>query len=258
MSKQDYYIGWGDSIPDRNRKALKKILIPVFILIPLLSLMLVFFMKPFNNHQFEFGNTREFTGIYYEKPFPVLVLDKGQTPMSFDSNALLVGYGKNGAKGFMQSIEKEKGPLSDKKIKIKGTLIYGDGKTLIELTDKEKSLVEIIDKQPRFNPSSAIKMVELQGEILDPKCWFGVMKPGEGKVHKSCAIRCVSGGIPPVLRTKVNGKNRYYILKGDHGEDINEDVLGFIAEPVSIRGETFQINGWDGFKIDTKKIEYTN
>ena len=43
-------------------------------------------------------------------------------------------------------------------------------------------------------------MMDVKGEIVDPKCFFGVMKPGEGKPHKDCAIRCILGGIPPVLK----------------------------------------------------------
>lgn len=27
------------------------------------------------------------------------------------------------------------------------------------------------------------------------------MKPGEGKAHRACAIRCIAGGIPPVSTT---------------------------------------------------------
>ena len=72
MSQDDYYIGWNEKLPDRNRKALRKLLIPVFILIPLIAFMAVFFAKPFNDHQFEFGNIKAFSGIYYEQPFPVL------------------------------------------------------------------------------------------------------------------------------------------------------------------------------------------
>ena len=38
--------------------------------------------------------------------------------------------------------------------------------------------------------------VTLKGEIIDPKCYLGAMKPGGGKTHKACAMRCIAGGIP--------------------------------------------------------------
>jgi hypothetical protein len=37
------------------------------------------------------------------------------------------------------------------------------------------------------------------GEIVDSKCFLGVMNPGEGTVHCDCARVCLRGGIPPML-----------------------------------------------------------
>jgi len=256
MAKDEFYIGWNDPMPDRNKKALRRLLIPVFLLIPVLAFILVFFMKPFNDHQFELGQIKEFTGIYQASPFPALLLDADQAPAGHASQALLVGYGKNGALGFMQAVEKEQGPLSGKKIKIQGTLIFGDGKTLIELTKKEQSFLEILADASVGSLSGTPQVLEAAGEILDPKCWFGVMKPGEGKVHKSCAIRCVSGGIPPVFRIKKDGKNTYYILKGLEGQEINQAVLPFIGEPVLVSGNTYTQHGWNILQIDPQGIQY--
>jgi len=39
------------------------------------------------------------------------------------------------------------------------------------------------------------------GEIVDSKC-LGVMTPGQLTTHRACAIRCISGGIPPVLHVR--------------------------------------------------------
>ena len=256
MSDQEYYIGWNDKIPNRNKKVLRTLLIPTFILIPVIAFILVYFTKPFPNHKFELGTIKEFTGIYFEKPFPSLFLDQGQVPERFNSHAMLVGFGKHGATGFMRAIEKHQGMLSGKKIKIQGTLIYGDGKILIELTKKVNSLLDILDHLEKHNrTSSQRKKIELQGEIMDPKCWFGVMKPGEGKVHKSCAIRCISGGIPPVFRTNDGHQNTYYVIKGEDGQDISEQILKYVGEPVSVSAEVFKQNGWLIANINSKEIQ---
>ena len=258
MNKEDLYIGWSEDTPEKNRKALKTLLIPVFLFIPIICLIIVVFMKPFNNHTFELGKIKEFTGIYYEEPFPVLILDNGESPSNSDNHAMLVGYGKNGAKGFFKVIQSRNGDMSGKKIKIRGTLIYGDGKTLIELTQKENSFVEIVDNDVHEYYPNEHNTIELKGEILDPKCWFGVMKPGEGKVHKSCAIRCISGGIPPVLRSYENGKNSYYILRVIHAQDVNKDILQFVAEPIQLKANVTSINGWFILQIDPDNIKLTN
>lgn len=257
MSKPNYYIGWLEELPERNSKAIRRLLIPIFICLPLIALAVVYFAKPFNDHQFDFGNVQSFTGTYHEMPFPVLILDEGQGPELPDQHLLLVGYGKMGATGFMQQAAQEKGVLDGKHIRLSGTLIYGDGRALLELTDQEKSVLEVLSApSPPYLDEMIATQRQLDGEIIDPKCWFGVMKPAEGKVHKSCAIRCVSGGIPPVFRVKADGKNTYYVLRGADGESINHDILPFIGEPVSITGQFSEKHGWGVLNVLPTDIKY--
>ena len=85
----------------------------------------------------------------------------------------------------------------------------------------------------------------IRGEIVDPKCYFGVMKPGEGKAHRDCAIRCILGGIPPVLHVQnEKGESNYYLIVGPNGEKINEAVQYLVAEPVSIEAKVVQQDDW--------------
>ncbi len=59
--------------------------------------------------------------------------------------------------------------------------------------------------------------VTLTGEIVDTKCHLGVMNPGEGKVHRDCAVRCISGGAPPVSGADQEGDTRLLLLTGADG-----------------------------------------
>ena len=254
--KDDFFIGWKGNTTAEHKKWMKRVLIPIFIAIPIILFAIVILAKPFNDGKFELGSVKEFTGVYHEAPFPVLLLDEGQLNNGSSRSALLVGYGKNGAKTFMQEAAEKKGKLTGKRLKIQGTLIYGDGKTLIELTKKEDSVLEVLEPEIQKPQNPRFAKLKLQGEIVDPKCWFGVMKPAEGKVHKSCAIRCISGGIPPVLRVKKPRMNVYYILKGVNGEDINKEVLEYVGEGVEISGEAYVENGWNVLKVDSGGINY--
>lgn len=92
----------------------------------------------------------------------------------------------------------------------------------------------------------------LTGEIIDPKCHFGAMNPGEGKPHLSCAVRCISGGIMPVLKYQVNHQNRYAVLVGLDGQKINAEVLPFVGLPVQISGHLTTQDHWGVFSIDQK------
>jgi hypothetical protein len=132
--------------------------------------------------------------------------------------------------------------LVGKTVKLNGTLIYGDGKALLQVTEEDNAdASKIISGNAEDLTSSTIEdlgQVDLKGEILDPKCYFGVMKPGEGKPHKSCAIRCISGGITPVLVTRTtSGETRYFWLVGEKGQPVNQEILQHVAEPVAIKGQ---------------------
>ena len=254
--EKEFFIGYSEEMPAGNARFLKKLIIPLFILIPVLVFAIVFFQKPFNNHLFEFGTITTLTGTYYDSPIPMVIVDKnGGLADSLSRDVVLVGYGKFGAKGIINNIEKEKGPLNGKKIEIAGTLIHGDGKTLMELSEEEASLKKVIENAA-ISPEVIVQKTDiaLSGEIIDPKCYFGVMKPGEGKIHKSCAIRCISGGIPPMLKIKGN-QNRYYILLDESGQPINKQVLPFVAEQISISGKTNKFSNWDVLYINVNDLE---
>ena len=78
----------------------------------------------------------------------------------------------------------------------------------------------------------------LTGEIVDSKCYLGVMNPGRGKVHRDCASRCVSGGIPPALLTS---SGEIVLMLNRNGNKFAQDALReFIGEPVVVRGELVQ------------------
>ncbi len=92
------------------------------------------------------------------------------------------------------------------------------------------------------SPAWALWTVEQEartfaGEVIDPKCYLGAMKPGEGKTHKACAALCLAGGIPPMLRVvEQGGQVRLYLLVGPGGEAIGREMIAVVGEPVTATG----------------------
>jgi hypothetical protein len=76
----------------------------------------------------------------------------------------------------------------------------------------------------------------LTGEIVDSKCYLGVMNPGRTKVHRDCAARCISGGIPPAFVTT----DGFYLLVGGDGRPLQHEVLGWVGETIQVRGEVLR------------------
>ncbi len=229
MADRDpFFVGYLDRIPagiaGRTRLA-------VAILLPLgiaLGLLLTFAQSSFDEGVFEFGVEREFRGVVIEKPYPMLLIPgtSGNAPVTH----YLVAYGKIGAGKFVDG-------LDGQPVRVSGSLIYNDRQRMIEV-----HAIEPIEgdglKGLKTAAETPLGRMTLTGEIVDSKCHLGVMKPGRGKPHKACAIRCISGGVAPVLRIATHaGEVDYLLLVGADGSRVNRDVLEFVAEPVEISGE---------------------
>ena len=254
MSNSEFYIGWMAKSPKSIAKHVKIVLLILFPVALIIAYLLATNQKKFSNANFEYGKTTVLTGIYYNKPVPMLkVYDKNREAITLP----LVGYGKHGAETAIMEIEKEKNvSLNAKELTLKGTLIYGDGKTIFQIDNNDKPLINIGSGSTHSVEERDLGTQTLRGEIIDPKCYFGVMKPGEGKVHRDCAIRCILGGIPPVLHVQnEKGESNYYLLVGPNGEKMNEAVQDIVGEPVSIEAKVVQQDDWIILYTGKEKIK---
>lgn len=225
----------------------------LFVLLPIiivLGVLLALSQKQFGTGNFEFGTLTEVKGIYFNEPVPNIKVLNGKDIWGNKNYVTvpLIGFGKHGVDGLIAELEKEKNTsFAGKEITLKGTLLYNDGKLLMQIDGNDKPLIELNDNNTvgKFDDPKEIGMLNVKGEIVDPKCFFGVMKPGEGKPHKDCAIRCILGGIPPVLKvTNDEGKQNYYIIVGEHGEKMNEAVQDYVASPVNIHAKAVAYGDW--------------
>ena len=243
MNNSEFYIGWMAKAPKSFAKHVMKVLLVLFPVALIVGYLLSTHQKKFSTANFEFGKTTEIKGVYYNSPVQMLkVFDKNNLSMTIP----LVGYGKHGAETAIMELEKEKGvSLNGRVVTLKGSLIYGDGKTLLQVDKNDNPIVNIGAVSTVQLQQKELGTQTIRGEIIDPKCYFGVMKPGEGKVHRDCAIRCILGGIPPVLHVQNDkGESNYYLIVGPNGEKMNEAVQDFVAEPVSIQARVVQQDDW--------------
>jgi hypothetical protein len=262
MNKEDFYIGWQHAAPAGFVKHIKKVLIALLLMILSLAVVLGLNQKKFDTGNFEFGKITEVKGIYSNNPIPLLKIP-GEKDLSGNYSTItipLIGFGKFGAQTVMENLEKKAGiSLLDKEIVLKGTLLYNDGKLLMQVEEKDNYNLKLNNKSipERRHIQEDSVSTELKGEIVDPKCFFGVMKPGEGKVHKDCAIRCILGGIPPVLRVRDQyGNSSYYIIAGKDGKPINKQLKSFIGEPVSVAARVVIQDDWKILLTEPANIRY--
>ncbi|WP_353779625.1 hypothetical protein [Winogradskyella sp. 3972H.M.0a.05] len=241
------------SLGSKTKKTIKRFGIVAILIVIFGALVFGFTQKPFKNSSFELTSTTKIVGTFHENPYPML---RVQLADNTYKNIVLLGFGKSSANPYLEVLlTKEKG-LNNKILSIEGNLIYYNGKTLLQITDEEK--VALVSSDGIAPTKSETIEMTLEGEIIDPKCYFGVMKPGFGKIHRSCAVRCISGGIPPVLATTDdNNISKYYLLTDLNGNAINDAVLPYIGKPSEIKGIVHKMDDWHVLMINPNDIKVT-
>jgi hypothetical protein len=256
MKDKEFYVPYIEgSLGKKTKQSLRRFVFISIGIVIIGALIFSFSQNPFKNSSFELSSATKITGTYHENPYPMLRVEIAKNTFK---NILLLGFGKSSANPFLEKLQSEVKTLNNKTLSIEGNLIYYNGKTLLQITDDEK--VILVNNSGQHLPNKKmISEMTLQGEIIDPKCYFGVMKPGFGKIHRSCAVRCISGGVPPVLATTdKNNISKYYLITDKEGNAINKDILPFIGKPSRLKGIVEQYEDWFIFRIDPKEIKVLN
>jgi hypothetical protein len=206
-------------MPAGLKRTIRRVVIALVVLVVVVAAILIVGQNPFAASTFEFQQYREFRGTLLTEPYPELIIPGQEPPW------LLVGPGKHGVGDLRQ--------WSGREVALKGERIYRtSGSTedhMIELAPG--SLTARGEGNPVQGPET-LGEVKLTGEIVDSKCYFGVMNPGAGKVHRDCAVRCISGGIPPAFLVRDSSGNTVTLLLGNW----KRELVDHVAEPVTIRG----------------------
>ena len=190
------------------------------------------------------------TGILTIDPYAMLIVNDDSGVPS--RRILLVTMGKIGGEGLDL-------PDHTQTATITGYPIGRDGTVLLTI-ENPASDVEVSKPAIFGQTSASLGQATLVGEIIDPKCYFGAMKPGEGKVHKACATLCIAGGVPPMFMTQgAAGDLTYYLLVDQNGRGITGEALDallpFVADPVKIEGEIARHGDLLVLKTDPTQIE---
>jgi hypothetical protein len=210
----EFFVGYLPKAPPGIARILRRTVFGLFLAVSLAAISLVRNQHPFPDAVFEYGQIRNFEGVLQTRPYPMLLVPRpGVTEtVAAYSTYLLVGEGKH-------AVDPLPAELSDSHVKLRGTLIYRDNQTAIEVVmgsiiasgSADKTLSSLIAEGP----------AALTGEIVDTKCYLGVMNPGEGKVHRDCATRCLSGGIPPSFAVAdSSGERDVYLLETLDGDPV--------------------------------------
>jgi len=234
-SNDEFYIGWETKAAPGIGATVRKAVAGLLILAVAAAVLLAFAQHMIGVSVFEWGTHKDFSGILQTQPYPHLLVPRpgSASDTTGFSTYYLVAPFKFG-------LDREKlSALDGKSVALKGTLIYRGNQTMIETKPEWIQASTNDERRARSDaPYQSLGKQTLTGEIVDSKCFLGVMNPGQLTPHRACAIRCISGGVPPVLLVRPkDGSPLYLLLVSAEGKPVNKQVLEMVAEPLEITGE---------------------
>lgn len=237
VTTDEFYVGYAPTAPRRLAQRTRRVAIGLLALASVIPVVLAVRQSRFEDGSFEYGTVRGFEGILEARPYPHLLVARPGTPgtgASSWSSWPLVAFGKRGAGEIAAG-------LDGRPVRLEGELIYRGGRTMFEIVGP--------GIEPMPPPSGAALLAlprperqdlgewTLVGEIVDAKCWLGVMKPGRSKPHRACAARCIAGGIPPLFVVReADGREEAFLLVSSAGGPVHAEVAPLVAEPIEITG----------------------
>ncbi len=212
----EFYVGYAKDAPPGLNRFRGWVVVFLFGFGVVAASLLSMGLSPAEPGTFEFGVRKAFEGRILETPLPLLrtVSDEGVV-----RHHLLVGAGKHGLPDFARG---HHGEL----VRFEGSRIQAGRLAMIELNSPESFQVlgGVQETRPEVRDVD-LGEVLLEGELVDTKCWAGVMRPATAKVHRSCAVVCLRGGVPPGLLVRdATGSGVVVLLTGREGRPLVLDA----------------------------------
>ena len=199
--------------------------------------------RPLAPSSFAFGESAEWARYLTFTPAPSLLVPAGD---GFE-RIWLVAPGKHGVEAVLDGAH-------EGWLRVTGSLITRDPWRMVEVAAVDR------DRPPAGAPPAPARekghgrRVTLRGEVVDSKCFLGVMNPGERTVHRDCAARCLSGGVTPLfVYTTPEGRTEIAVIVGANGRRPFELVNGRIGHPVELHGTLFTIDDVSVIRLNARE-----
>ena len=243
--RDEFFIGYDPPLPFRLARFIGRVVTAGAALVALGAAAIAAGHLRLEGGTFEFGHARTATGTIVTRPYPMLVEDAADDAGRARPWRLLVAPGKHGADALVRG-------LDGVRVTLEGTRIERAGMRMLELRPGSIARAsETSTPGAVSDPFDGSPTVTLRGEIVDSKCFLGVMTPGAGRTHSACASLCLRGGIPPALLVRDRaGRSALYLLEDSRGDALASAAVGVAGEPVELRGAIGQRGPWRVLRTD--------
>jgi hypothetical protein len=258
MTKQrkdddSFFIGWGET-PRIDRRFLLRSSLALIALAGGLGGLVAAEQQPPGDGAWNPDDERDWAGVLVREPYPAL------RTLALDGTArtaYLVSSDKHG-------VQHRLGSAAEGPVLVRGSLIARGKNAMIAVADGDAWMRPLDAAQSAklgdgLNSwaETALGDATYRGEILDSKCWFGAMQPGQGKPHKSCASLCIRGGLPAVFcpGSVCGSATSIPLLTTADGHAHGMEILPLVADPVIASGRLVKIGDVTQFRVALADIK---
>ena len=246
----EFFIGYAPPMPPRLARFVTRVVVGLACAVVVWAVVVAAGHMPLEGGTFEFGHPQQFSGTIVERPYPSLRLDAFD-PSTAARQLLLVAPGKHGADALVSGFD-------GRHVTLTGTRVHRGTQAMIEVAPGSFNFGGTLARPMTTGGSGSARSadadgrtVTVTGEIVDSKCFLGVMVPGSGKTHKECASLCLRGGIPPALFVQDRtGGSALLLLTAASGASIAAQALQFAGEAVEMTGTLSRPSDWLVLRTD--------
>jgi hypothetical protein len=183
----EFYIGYESGMPAGVKRIVRRTVVAATAAVLMLAGIATALQMPLPDTRFAYGRPASFRGWLTLSPTPTLHVSTAEGLTRY----WLVAPGKFGPTRVLHG--EAEGP-----IELQGVLIEHAHWRMLEVVPGSlRRVSDGITPPPPLEVSSS--RIRLRGEVVDSKCFLGVMNPGRRAAHRDCAVRCLSGGVPSMF-----------------------------------------------------------
>jgi nitrite reductase/ring-hydroxylating ferredoxin subunit/DMSO/TMAO reductase YedYZ heme-binding membrane subunit len=223
---QPFYVGYQPVAPAELGRFTRWAVVTVLLLAGATLGAFALAQRTFEPATFQYGRATTVEGTIRALPYPVLEVRDAERVERVSSYLLAAG-GKHGAQAAAASTD-------GRRVRIAGFLASRDRLRLLEIASVAPT-GDSVEAAPPPAPTD-LGTFDLEGEIVDSKCYAGVMNPGHGKMHRGCAARCLSGGLTPIFVTTGAAGNTLELV-------VVDEAMGPVRGIDSIAGKKVRLTG---------------
>jgi len=244
MSERVIYVGYLP-LPARHARFLRVFVPAALWTLAALAGVSVWQMRDPGEAVWNTGAVERWTGTVVVEPYPRLVMadEDGSVRSLF-----VVEQGKFGSRARLNEWD-------GKRVTLTGWLLERDDRRIIELEPGDGAVADAgVGPVPALE-AQALGEIEVEGEIVDSKCFLGAMKPGDGRAHRACAVLCIRNGIPAILVRAIEGGGReYFVLTNAQGGSAADLVLDKVGLPVRVKGRATRFGDLVMFAVEPGSV----